>query len=268
MTEMTATRCANCGRAVEGAGQAFCPACGQPTPAHRIDWHFLVHELEHSVLHMDRGVFFTLRNLLLRPGHMIRDYIEGRRAGIVKPLLLIMMTAALLIVLAKYLLAGDLVGTVLAVDAGSGQPEDLGKLDVDYLVTTFGAIKAWMNQHYTVLTLLMLPLEALAFKLAFRRVGGLNYPEWLVITTFLTAQSFVLQAIAMPLQRAWPQMQGTIMLVAAGYGAVSLVQYFGRDHARWKIAIRAVLGYGMVMLISITLNVLVALAVVLKAFRP
>jgi predicted amidophosphoribosyltransferase len=41
-------RCANCDRAIDGADQKFCPACGQPTPAHRIDWHFLAHELEHS----------------------------------------------------------------------------------------------------------------------------------------------------------------------------------------------------------------------------
>ena len=75
--------CGNCGRAMDVSGQKFCPDCGQPTPAHRIDWHFLGHELEHSVLHMDRGIFYTLKNLMIRPGHMIRDYLAGRRAGIV-----------------------------------------------------------------------------------------------------------------------------------------------------------------------------------------
>ena len=74
---MDATACANCARTIDGEAQKFCPACGQPTPAHRIDWHFLAHELEHSVLHMDRGVFHTLKNLMLRPGHMMRDYLEG-----------------------------------------------------------------------------------------------------------------------------------------------------------------------------------------------
>ena len=84
-------RCANCDRTIDGADQKFCPACGQPTPAHRIDWHFLGHELEHSVLHMDRGIFYSLKHLILRPGHFIRDYIEGRRARHVKPLMLIMI---------------------------------------------------------------------------------------------------------------------------------------------------------------------------------
>lgn len=72
-----ATDCANCTRPIDGDAQKFCPACGQSTPAHRIDWHFLAHELEPSVLHMDRGVLYTLRNLMMRPGHLMRDYWKG-----------------------------------------------------------------------------------------------------------------------------------------------------------------------------------------------
>ena len=161
-----ATDCANCTRPIDGDAQKFCPACGQPTPAHRIDWHFLGHELEHSILHMDLGVFFTLKNLMLRPGHMIRHYIEGRRAGIVKPLLLFMMSAALLIVLAKYMLSGDLVGGAFSINPGDGQPHVAGDIDIRCLVQTFTSVEDRMNQHYTVLTLLLLPLEALTFKLA------------------------------------------------------------------------------------------------------
>lgn len=62
-----ATGCANCGRAINGPAQSFCPACGQPTPMYRIDWHFMVHEFEHSVLHMDRGILYSIKELMLRP---------------------------------------------------------------------------------------------------------------------------------------------------------------------------------------------------------
>ena len=97
---LDSSRCANCDRAIDGTDQKFCPACGQPTPAHRIDWHFLGHEFEHSVLHMDRGILYTLKNLMFRPGHLIRDYIDGRRAQHVKPLLLTMVSAAFVVFLA------------------------------------------------------------------------------------------------------------------------------------------------------------------------
>ena len=38
---------------------------------------------------------------------------------------------------------------------------------------------AWMNHHFAAYTLLLLPVEALMFKWAFRRLRHLNYPEWL-----------------------------------------------------------------------------------------
>ena len=117
-------RCANCDRTIDGADQKFCPACGQPTPAHRIDWHFLGHELEHSVLHMDRGILYSLKHLMLRPGHLMRDYIEGRRARQVKPLLLLMIMAAAMVFLAKYFREGDLVGSAMSASAATGAGAD------------------------------------------------------------------------------------------------------------------------------------------------
>ena len=51
--------CANFGRAIAVPAQKFRPVCGQPTPAHRIDWDFLGHELAHNVLHVDRAAFST-----------------------------------------------------------------------------------------------------------------------------------------------------------------------------------------------------------------
>lgn len=62
-----------------------------------------------------------------------------------------------------------------------------------------------------------------------------------MVATFLTAQAFVLQAVGMPLQRAFPDARGWIVMLAMLYGVASLVQYFGRDQARWKVALRAVL---------------------------
>ena len=70
-----ARECANCGRAIDGVEQKFCPACGQPTPAPRIDWRFMRHELEHSVLQMDRGILYSLKELMLRPGRLMRDHL-------------------------------------------------------------------------------------------------------------------------------------------------------------------------------------------------
>jgi hypothetical protein len=246
--------CANCYRTVDGPDQRFCPACGQPTPAHRIDWHFLGHELEHSVLHMDRGIFYSLKNLMLRPGHFIRDYIEGRRACHVKPLMLIMILAATMVFLAKYFLDGDVVG--LGISAGgpaaAGAKAD-GQFDPTRLVNAFEVVNAWMNRNYTATTLMLLPLEAVAFKLAFRRVGTLNYPEWLVIATFLTAQSFFIMVSAAPLQYWFPQVRGWALSLVFVYTVVSLTQFF-KPYPRWKSVLRSLLGFGIFMVFNVVFS--------------
>jgi Protein of unknown function (DUF3667) len=249
--------CANCDRAVGGADQKFCPACGQPTPAHRIDWHFLGHELEHSVLHMDRGIFYSLNNLMLRPGHLMRDYIEGRRARQVKPLLLLMITAAMMVFLAKYFLEGDLMGSAISV----------GGTDAARMANALAAVKNWMNANYAATTLLLLPLEAAAFNLAFRRVGNLNYPEWLVIATFLTVQTFVIMVLVTPFQRTYPQVQLWGLSLAILYNVFSLALFFN-DYPRWKAVLRSLLGFGIFMVFNAVFSfVLTAVVLAMPAHR-
>jgi hypothetical protein len=249
---------------MDGVEQKFCPACGQPTPAHRIDWHFLGHELEHSVLHMDRGVLYSLRELMLRPGHLMRAYLEGQRAKQVKPLLLLMITAAAVVLLGKYLLGGDLVGSAMQAGYSQGRAMGGGNVADPAVVTnTFAAVRDWINAHLTAFTLLCLPLEAAAFWLAFRG-RGLNYPEWLVVSAFLTVQTFVFMAIAVLVQRWLPNAQAWIMPLVFAYAIFSLIQLF-RHHSRWATAFRAVLGLGLFILAQSLLTASIVAALLLAS---
>lgn len=264
MTNLESGRCANCDEAVQGPAQKFCPACGQPTPAHRIDWHFLGHELEHSVLHMDRGILYSLKGLMLRPGHLMRDYIEGRRGGQVKPLMLLMIMAAVVVLVSKFFLQGDVIGAAMSAGGAGAVKANAGaQIDPALMANAGAAAEEWMNRHFAAFTLLLLPLEALAFKLSFHRQGNPNYPEWLVITAFLTAQTFVLWALAVPLQRWFPQAPAWVLLVAIAYSVFSLAQFF-HPYPRWKSALRALLGFGIVMLANAVLTMVVAFVVYVK----
>lgn len=262
---LDSSRCANCDRAIDGADQKFCPTCGQPTPAHRIDWHFLGHELEHSVLHMDRGVLYSLKELMLRPGHLMRGYLGGRRAQQVKPLLLLMISAAAVLLLGKYLVGGDLVGS--AMQAGYSQTKgarESGSIDPATAMKVFDQVKYWINAHLTALTLILLPMEAAALRLAFRN-RGLNYPEWLVVSAFLAVQAFVFMAIAILLRPWLPSAQAWSSLIIFVYNVYSLVHLFP-GFSRRRTALRATLGLAMFMLAQSMLGAVIA-AVLLLATR-
>ncbi len=91
-------RCATCGEEYQGN---YCPRCGQSA---RIGRYSLKKAL---LLFLDvwglgnRGMFRTLRDLLLRPGYMIRDYISGMQMAYFPPFKLLFLLVALEMVVAS-----------------------------------------------------------------------------------------------------------------------------------------------------------------------
>jgi hypothetical protein len=255
-------KCANCARAIEGPEQKFCPACGQPTPAHRIDWHFLGHELEHSVLHMDRGILYSLKELMLRPGHMMRAYLEGRRANQVKPMLLIMVMAAVVVFLSKYLLGEGVMDQVtVSMPAVDGEVSK----GMAAAMKASGLVAGWMNQYFALFTLLLLPFEAAAFRLSFHRFASFNYPEWLVITAFLTVQSFVFWGVLLLFSRWLPQHAVWATTLSVLFGVFSLIQLF-RGYPWWKTLLRAGLGFAIFFVVSGVMTQVLILVVALLMY--
>ena len=250
--------CINCARAVTGPEQKFCPGCGQPTPVHRIDWHFLGHELEHSVLHMDRGILYSLRELMLRPGRLMRDYIDGRRGNHVKPLLLIMVSAAAVVLLNRFFAGGMLMDAGTSVGAaGSLEPGLTASAAAARYIIASQTVAGWVDAHFAAFTLALLPLEAWVLRLVFGRYGRLNYPEWLVITALLTVQVFVVWSALIPFERWVPHTQLWVGLASVAYAVYSLLQLFEGSPA-WSTIWRALLGYGVFSVLS---SVAVAMAI-------
>ncbi|OYU81211.1 MAG: hypothetical protein CFE23_05445 [Flavobacterium sp. BFFFF1] len=74
---MTGSHCLNCNATVHSR---FCPDCGQKSDTHRIVLkHFVMHDLLHGVWHIERGILFTIKEALVRPGQAAMDYISGKR---------------------------------------------------------------------------------------------------------------------------------------------------------------------------------------------
>jgi hypothetical protein len=90
--------CTDCGEPVSGK---FCSNCGQPTHVHRSLLH-LGEELLHGVMHFDARIWRTLPLLLLNPGRLTREWIQGRRTRYVSPLALFLFTVFLMFFLLSF----------------------------------------------------------------------------------------------------------------------------------------------------------------------
>jgi hypothetical protein len=87
------TPCANCATELLGP---WCHACGQLGEDFHRSWFRLIGESIEGVFHFDGRVWRTLPDLVLRPGRVTRQYLEGHRAPQVPPLRLFLVVLLLL----------------------------------------------------------------------------------------------------------------------------------------------------------------------------
>ena len=109
----TDVACRNCGAQ---APLEFCPACGQETTLHPPTLGEFLHEFVGHYVALEGTLWRTLGLLLLRPGRLTREYLDGRRRRYVLPLRLY-LTASFVFFLVLKLVAGSLpAATTMLVD--------------------------------------------------------------------------------------------------------------------------------------------------------
>lgn len=82
--------CLNCAAVLTGP---YCAQCGQDAHTQRFSWAYLLHEIPHSVWHVDKGLPYTIWEMLVRPGRTMRRYLAGQRVNLFRPLALVLLVA-------------------------------------------------------------------------------------------------------------------------------------------------------------------------------
>lgn len=88
--------CKNCDTKFTGN---YCNHCGQKADIKRLNLHRFLHDFFHAFTHMDAGYLHTLKELATRPGHSIREYLQGKRSKHRDPLLMLIIIGGLCSVL-------------------------------------------------------------------------------------------------------------------------------------------------------------------------
>ena len=82
MTTPTDAHCRNCGSPLYGE---HCYACGQPTKGLVRHFRSILGDVADTIFNIDGRLLRTLPALLLKPGFLTREYIEGHRVRYVSP---------------------------------------------------------------------------------------------------------------------------------------------------------------------------------------
>lgn len=231
-------RCRNCNQHLL-LNQKFCHECGQRTDTHRINFHYFLHELPHNIFHVDGGIIFTLKELFTRPGHTIREYLDGKRQPHFKPVMLVLIMGSLC-ALIQYLLKDKSQSKIAdqKIFQGNLKGSGLSKyVDFEGLFSYFKQIVEWLSSHFAFTVLLMLPIAAFGFFLGFRKYK-LNYPEWLVVMLFLAGQSLTVYVFFIFINRFVGNYNALFFVICWGLVTFSLTQLF-YDRGRKYVILRS-----------------------------
>ncbi|MCU7614672.1 DUF3667 domain-containing protein [Chryseobacterium sp. GMJ5] len=165
--------CKNCGHIFEGR---YCNHCGQSANTHRIDAQFLWEDIEHGLLHYDKGILYTAKQLFLKPGYVIKDYIAGKRVHHFRPISLAIVLATL------YALVYHLTHVNLIVK-GSENSE---------------AIFEKIIEHYYWFVFITIPIFALSTSLFFKK-AGYNFWEYFIFEALKVSQRLIVHILFLPI---------------------------------------------------------------------
>lgn len=167
--------CKNCNKEINSK---FCPDCGQPTNLKRIDGHYIIHEIEH-VLHFERGILYTVRELLTNPGQNIRNYLSENRSRLVKPIIFIILTS----------LIYSLTVSIFHIEDGYVKFEG----DETNLTTQLKITK-WIQSHYGYANIMMGVFIASWIKLFFKK-NNFNFFEILILLCFVMGMGMLIFSV-------------------------------------------------------------------------
>ncbi|QHS54604.1 DUF3667 domain-containing protein [Mucilaginibacter sp. 14171R-50] len=193
--------CKNCNTEID---QNYCSNCGQPAVLKRIDAHYIAHEIEH-ILHFERGILFTVKELLIRPGENVRDFISENRSRLVKPVIFIIVTSLIYTVINHFFHIED--GYVKVGDTRSAATD---------------AIFEWIANHYGYSNIMMGMFIALWAKIFFKKYNY-NFFEILILLCFIMGMGMLIF---------------TLFAIVQGITHISLVQaggYVGVLYCAWAI---------------------------------
>ncbi len=231
--ENSQERCKNCSQHLL-LQQNYCHECGQKTRIHRIDLHYFVPEVPHSIFHVDGGILFTLKELFTRPGHTIREYLEGRRKPHFKPVMLVIIMGSICALIQYYLNGETKFKNDDLFKSNLGESPLANYVDFRGLVEYFKEVFVWLSSHFAFTVLLMLPITALGFYLGFRRYK-INYPEWIVIFLFLAGQSLTIYVFFIFLNHYLGNYNPLFFLLIWILVTVSLIQFFEERGKKYVI---------------------------------
>lgn len=201
------TNCRNCDAPIN---DNFCGKCGEPVLLKRVDSHYILHEIQH-ILHFEKGILYTIKELVIRPGKNIKEFITHNRNRLVKPILFIIVTSFIY----------TLINHLFHIKGGYVQFD--GQQN-----SATATIFHWIEHNYGYGNILMGMFIAFWLKLFFRK-HNYNFFEILILLCFVMGIGMLIFSVSALLEGLTHQsLMGASAVIGITYITWAIGQFFER----------------------------------------
>lgn len=175
--------CKNCDEIVNSN---YCGNCGQKSTVGAINFSTFINEVSENVFQINKGIFFTLKELFLRPGDCIREFINGKRKKHFKPIGYALTFSTIYFLISRLTNENTWMNDVI-----SGFTNAASEIDEK---TKVPVLLIWLSQNFAYATLLSLPIFSFASFICFWGLGR-NYLEHMLLNAYITGQQAIFYTI-------------------------------------------------------------------------
>ena len=220
---------------------------GQSKPPKRIDKHYIIHEIQH-LLHFEKGIFFTAKQLFITPGISIREYINENRNKLMKPIPFLILTSLLF----------TFVGHFFNPEKKYGKQEN-----PFFEESHINDILIWIQGHFGYANIIEAVFISIGVKLLFSKYKY-NLFETTTLLCFIMGQAmlyFTIEAFFIPILNKQIFM-GILSLIAFAYPTWAIGQFFDKSKvssyikAFFAYIIGYLLFYVSVILVGLTIDLI------------
>ena len=191
MSSPSENKCKNCGSV---SGGRYCQTCGQRSSVYKVTFRETFEDLANAMSPVNGPLLITARDLMVSPGKILRNYLEGKRKTYYRPVSFFLLTTVLYLVIRSLIGFDPFSDTSVVVEGG--------KVDESQLTEA----RNYMLTNINNLLFIFVFTLGLFLKLFFYRRYSLA--EFLAVSFYLigvytllvTANMFLVQYIEKSLQ--------------------------------------------------------------------
>ncbi len=198
MSSLKMIECLNCGYSFQGN---YCSSCGQKASVKKLTWKTLSDEFFHFFTHAEHSFLYTSRSLFTNPGHIVKEFLDGKRKKVHKPITFVLIWFAI-----YKLISAGYDSIVLWLDL-----EKFSRSEPTLRILWHGTKNKALVQYENFITILIVaPLLVLLGWIVFRKTKTSFVERWValiygsaysvMISTLLASLGFILKLFQVPIQ--------------------------------------------------------------------